>query len=307
MVEKCSGQEALRPYCYQDLAPGPDRLIVRAANVGTKAIAGTWRIECDAAVKFERREGKFTVEPGRTLDLAVPITDLWRLKQRFDVKVVFTVPGERASYECAAIVAPPLVNGGFELDTNQTGCPDNWYSRGNGIVHQTIRYSDDYQGYDLLAKLDEKEPAEGKKCLRLDGAVKYELVRGERAQKHAVWVESNGIEGDEAHIYDPWLFTTSQMLILKPSTIYRLAFRTRCGDRHAKGQVSCSYATDIEIHDRTGQAEWREDRITIRTPEALPRYPLLNFVGDRSEGKTNQIWVDQVEVLSVEPGKTRGD
>jgi len=301
MVQKCSAEEALRPYCFQDMGPGPDRLIVRAVNVGTKAASGTWRIECDAAVKFEKREGPFTVEAGEVLDLAVPITDLWKLKQRFDAKVIFSAPAKLATYECTAIVAPPLVNGGFELDSNNTGCPDYWWSRSNGIVHYVIRHSDDFLGYDLLAKLDNGEPAEGKECLRLDGAAKYEIVRGERARKHAIWVESNEIEGDEAHLYDTWQFSTAQMLVLKPSTMYRLAFRTRCGDRHAKGGASCPYGPTIEIHDRTGQGKWREDRLTIRTPKVLPRYPLLSFYGDRGESEANQIWVDHVEVLSVEP------
>jgi hypothetical protein len=303
-VKSCAAKEALRPYCFQDMAPGPDRLVVRAANAGTKPIEGTWRIECDLALKLEKREGPFAIEPGKTLSLAVGIPELWKQQQRHDLKVVFAAPAENARYECTAIVAPPLVNGGFEADSNQTGCPDHWWSRSNSIVHQVIRHSDDFLGYDLLAKLDGENPAEGRKCLRLDAAARYRLTRGERARKHALWVESNQIQGEEASLYDTWPFTTSQMLILKPSSIYRLSFRTRCGDLEAKGQVSCPYGSNMEVRDQSGDGQWREERMTIRTPVILPEYPLLTFSGDPTAGKPHRIWVDDVQVLSAGPARS---
>lgn len=301
-VESCSVKHALRPYCFQDMQPGPDRLIVRAANVGLERIAGTWRVEAHAALKLANREGSFDVESGKTMHLAIPIRELWRSTERFDVRLVFTDSKTRTDYACEAIVAPPLVNGGFELDSNRTGCPDYWWDRANGNVHQVLRHSDDVQGYDLIAKLDDTTPAQGQKCLRLDPTIRYRLIRGEDARKHAKYVEANEIEGEEAHLYGTWSFRTSQLLIVKPLTAYEIGFRTRCEGRNTRGQVSAAYALGIEVADKTAESKWHEDRITIRTPATLSRYPLLTFSGHRETEEGNRIWIDDVRVLSVAPG-----
>ena len=300
-VSKCREQEALRPFCYQALRAGPDQLIVGATNVGPEALSGTWRVECDDVVPLVKRTGEFTVGSGKVFGLALRLTDLWKLQARDDVRVIFAAADGKLSWECAAIIAPPLVNGSFEVDSNQTGCPDNWWSRSNAIVHHVIRYSDDLLGYDHLAKLDEASPAEGARSIRLDPTVKYRLIRGEEARKHATYVEANEIEGDEANLYKTWSFGTSQMLIVKPSTTYRIGYRARCEGSRTEGRVSCAFAPNTEISDRTGLAKWRDEVLTVRTPRHMGKYPVLSFYGSSKTAAGNRIWIDDVRVLSASP------
>jgi hypothetical protein len=60
----------------------------------------------------------------------------------------------------------------------------------------------------------------------------------------------------------------------------------------------------MEVRDQSGDGQWREERMTIRTPVILPEYPLLTFSGDPTAGKPHRIWVDDVQVLSAGPARS---
>ncbi|MDD5704729.1 MAG: DUF6259 domain-containing protein, partial [Kiritimatiellae bacterium] len=300
LVAKAPKDEAVRAHCYWPLAPGPDKLVLELVNTSDKArtVKLSWNPPEGVALKAppERCE----VAAGGTARVEVGLDGIGNMTKRGRVEVRVSAG---FSTRCAAscILAPPLVNGGFETDSMGNGTPDMWSAKGSEPFTMVMQQKEPPASvkdanevlHHIDGLVDGNAPAEGKQSMQLPG----------RLMLPNYWVAPG-----TAIVDQPYYFKTSQPTILKRGTRYVLTLM----HRHEADDGVLELSSDVggwfpdvpafppqKMSAIKGERGWQPYRLEFTTSDTLSGVIELQFL-NKSTGK---VWVDNVEIREVSGGQ----
>ena len=152
-IRRCVPVGVCRPIRAEMDYTDVDALELRYNNASTQPVKGTVRLVTPEPVTATPTTQPFAVGPRAQGKVRFRLKHVDRVTVRKPIKAVLTY----GQYESSAheLVQPPIINGGFEVDTAGDGKPDYWNYR-----NPQTRYAD--------SVLDSKVVAQGQHSVRLD-------------------------------------------------------------------------------------------------------------------------------------------
>ena len=195
-------------------------------------------------------------------------------------------------------IAPPIFNGGFEIDSFGAGTPDGWATDLNEAFIHLLQQPDlPFPLHEADGVLDENNPAQGKRSLRLNGVVEFPNR----------WCQPK----DHLGPMKAYCFNTAQTLILKPSVRYRVIFQYRmAGDDGFLELRSVPWGEcfvdmerlfpDRRVKSKNSNHEWENDSFEFDMPSGKSTASLV-FVNHSKQ----PVWIDDVKVAEDGSGKDK--
>ena len=296
-VAKAPPAERLRAHVRWPIEAGPDKLVLHVANTTPQDVDATMSCRVPSGIRADHMPARVRVAALGVARVEIPIRGVATLAARAEARI--RLVAGTASVERACVLAPPLVNGAFEIDSTGHGTPDMWAATGNPrLIHllqckklppsvhdanQVIHYAD--------GRLDTTGPAEGRRCLRLDGQV---MLPWTWCLKPASKVRDR-----------PFHFETGQQMILKPGTRYRLSMQYKyagpAGELAISAEV-CQWPVPEKpafearpVARRGSPGRWQAVRLEFTTPADLAGFPTLAIVNKSAHAA----WLDDVRVAEL--------
>jgi len=240
------------------------------------------------------------LEPYTVIREEIIMNGIAAMPQRGMVRVVLKDGWHRLPpVEC--VVAPPLVNGGFEMDSTGHGTPDLWSGPALDLITQMLQLKELPPGvadaHEVLhhadGYIDPQQATEGKNGLLLPGRLLLPYT----------WCRD--VRSTTPITNQPCFFKTGQPLILKAGTRYRLSFMYR--QESADGQLEVSGETSEwpcrekpafslqKIQAVSGKQDWQKFSCDFVTPRDLAGTPDLLIV-NKSAGRA---WLDAVAIQDL--------
>ncbi len=268
---------------------GPDKLRLAVVNFTENDRKVSLRCELPSGVSVLNAPKELTV-PSGVKEVELPIKGIPGLKSLETVRV--TVSDGAHEYCGETLLAPPLFNGGFELDSTGKGTPDHWRAYGMYWRALLLRAPSLPFPIDLAdGILDPVHPASGKYSLRLPGKIELPDFSGR------VLSSTKPIQPGTVGMM-PWYFHTGQRFTLKPESRYRVSFKYRFADDSGILEVRPSapgpvYGSGIfiRIEAKKGDRQWRESHFNCVTGK---NYSEQLVVFANMSGAP--VWIDDVRV-----------
>lgn len=260
IVAEAPQEEVMRISAVWPQEKGEDKLRLAFVNFMGSDRKVSLRYELPSGVTIPNAPKEFTV-PSGVKEIELPLKGIPGLKSLETLRVTIS-DGIHEQY-AETLLAPPLFNGGFELDSAGKGTPDHW--RAYGMYWKTLLLQSPALPFSINmadGTLDPVNPASGKYSLRLPGKIELPNLSGQ------VLSSTKPIPPETVKMM-PWYFHTGQRFTLKPESRYRVTFKYRFADDSGILEVRpCApgpvYGTGvfIRIEAQKGDRQWREGKFT---------------------------------------------
>ena len=308
LINRAPAAEALQVVAVRPMKAGSDRLDVFLVNTTAETIAAKATIAASPDLTLSESEFTATVPAHALVRRSVPLSELAQRTTRSTAKVGVSWGWfwSRKHAAATALLAPPVVNGGFEVDNSGTGVADAWGTTSAGLFHEIQQFSVDSPAPSL--GLD----GERDTLIKHGGTASLKL----RGRMTFTWRDMAGTAlADNPHFKAKsgkpftWSPDANQNVILKSDTEYRLNLWLRTD---AKPQRDILIRVRHPLGDELGGlnlktlkdadacvGEWKRYSIPLKPTRVGGAYH-LEIWNDSDQ----TLWVDDLaieEVRAVEP------
>lgn len=303
LINHVPAAQALQAVAVRPMASGPDRLDVFLVNTSGEPIVAKAAIASAPALTLSESEFTETVPAHAVLRRSVLLPDLARRTVRSTAKVDVSWGSfwNRKHATAMALLAPPVLNGGFETDNSGTGAADAWGTYSAGLFHEIQQFAVDGPAPSL--GLDGERDA----VIKHGGTASLKL----RGRMTFTWRDMAGTAlADNPHFKAKsdkpftWSPDANQSVILKPDTEYRLNLWLRTDAKPQRDiLIRIRHPLGVElggINLKTLKdanacvGEWKPYSITLQ-PTRLGGAYHLEIRNDSDQ----TLWVDDLQIEEV--------